>query len=79
MFKLPLDWFSLLEKKNVDFCLVSKATHMHVSILFQVISLPKYLRQFQAISLESQQREKASTKPDFSTDSTQNQSLNKWT
>lgn len=51
---------------------------MHVSILFQVISLPKYLYQFQGISLESQQREKESTKPDLSPDSTQNQSLSKW-
>lgn len=66
-------------EKAVAFSLVSKATHMHTSILFEIISRSKYLYQFQGISLESQQREKESTKPWFSIDSTQNQSLKKWT
>lgn len=73
--KIPLYWICLFEggktkikkKTNnpVAFSLVSKATHMHASILSEVISLPKCVCQFQGISLASQQGEKESNTPDF--------------
>lgn len=63
----------------VVFSLVSRATHIHASILSEVISLPKYLCQFQGIKPWEPAEGEREHQTWFSRDSTQKQSLNKWT
>ena len=68
-----------LWERAVVISLVSKATHIHTSILSEVISLPRYLCQFQGIKPREPAEGEREHQTWFSIDSTQKQSLNKWT